>query len=100
MFQSANSLTQINCGGWTVSSLTSAGFMFSNVTLTTTSYDNLLKGWVGWTGGIGGTASKPVQSNVTFDAGYSQYTTGSEAASARNYLISVKGWTITDGGWI
>ena len=100
MFQSANSLTQINCGGWTVSSLTSAGFMFSNVTLTTTSYDNLLKGWVGWTGGIGGTASKPVQSNVAFDAGYSQYTTGSEAASARNYLISVKGWTITDGGWI
>jgi hypothetical protein len=67
-----------------VTSLVNAASMFNGVTLSTSNYDLLLNGW----------AMQPVQSNVIFSGGNSQYT----AVLSRGYLISTKLWTITDGG--
>jgi hypothetical protein len=58
--------------------------MFNGVTLSTSNYDSLLIGW----------STQPVQSNVIFSGGNSQYTVVLSRAS----LISTKLWTITDGG--
>lgn len=94
-FDGCIGLTQIDCGGWTISSLATATNMFRGVTLSQTSYDSLLIGWVGW---AGGTATRPVGSSVSFHAGNSKYSASSDAELARNYLVVEKGWTIIDGG--
>jgi len=66
--------------------VTSMSSMFYGVTLSTSNYDNLLLGW----------SQLTLQSNVTFDAGYSKYS--NTAADARQFIITTFAWTITDGG--
>lgn len=84
MFFHANRFNQ-NLGAWKVSMVTNMGNMFKNVTLSTTNYDALLNGW----------NSRPLKSNVKFNAGFSTYCAGE---AARINMQNIKGWTITDGG--
>ena len=60
-------------------------YMFAYVTLSTSNYDEILKGW-----------STQTVNSFTFHAGGSQYSAG-DAAAARSTLES-KGWTIIDSG--
>ncbi|HKJ28248.1 MAG TPA: BspA family leucine-rich repeat surface protein, partial [Anaerolineales bacterium] len=83
MFTGATAFNQ-NLGGWDVTSLTSADFMLSDVTLSTTNYDALLNGW----------NAQVLNSGVKFDGGNSVYCT-SEAA--RTNMITTYSWEITDG---
>jgi hypothetical protein len=71
---------------WDVSSVTHMSGMFQDVTLSTANYDALLIAW----------AQLDVQNDVSFDAGSSTYSAA--AADARQVLISVQAWDITDGG--
>jgi hypothetical protein len=73
------------------------GGMFQNSGLSVANYNDVLTGWTGWDGV---TATKSVQSNVVFGAQGKNYSASSAAADARNYLITVKNWTITDAGGI
>ena len=85
MFWNALAFNQ-DLGDWDVEKLSHASDMFTYATLSTTNYDSLLNGW----------AAQNVESGVVFGAGSSKYSAAS--ASARNYLTTTKGWTITDGG--
>lgn len=85
MFNGATSFAGA-VGGWNVVAATNMSNMFTGLTLSTTNYNAILTGW----------GAKNVQSNVTFGAGSSIYT--SSARSARVTLTSSKNWTITDGG--
>ena len=69
-----------------LSKVTNAANMFTGVTLTTQSYSDFLINL----------ATLPLQSGVSFHGGNSKY--NPTAATARAYLISNFGWTITDGG--
>jgi hypothetical protein len=86
-------------GNWSVPDLTNAGSMFSNLQLPTATYDALLTGWTGWTGGV---PTKSLQNSVSLGMGTSQYTGGGDEEDARNYLTDTiptgKEWVITDGG--
>jgi hypothetical protein len=73
------------------------GRAFLTVDGNVSNYDALLTGWTGWTAGAPDPL-KTLQSNVTFSAGNSKYDLLGDAAAARYYLITVKGWIITDGG--
>lgn len=66
---------------------------FGNVT----NYDALLTGWTGWSAGAPDPL-KTLQSNVPFGGGTSKYDLTGDAALARAYLVTVKGWIISDGG--
>jgi len=74
---------------WNVTSLTGPQSLFfaNGSGLSTTNYNSLLISW----------ASQNVKTGVSINFGTSQYTAGSDAATARATLVS-KGWTITDGG--
>ena len=85
MFYNASSFNQ-PLGCWNVSCVTSMSSMFYGVILSTSNYDDLLLGW----------SQLTLQSNVTFDAGYSKYS--NVAADARQFIITTFAWTITDGG--
>lgn len=69
-----------------LSKVTNATNMFFGVTLTTQSYSDFLIHL----------ATLPLQSGVSFHGGNSKYNPA--AATARAYLVSNFGWTITDGG--
>ena len=69
-----------------LSKVKNATDMFFNVTLKTTSYSDFLINL----------ATLSLQSGVTFSGGNSKYNTA--GATARAYIISTFGWTITDGG--
>ena len=84
MFFGCTSLTTIPL--LNLSSVTNATNMFLGVTLTTQSYSDFLINL----------ATLPLQSGVSFHGGNSKY--NPTAATARAYLISNFGWTITDGG--
>ena len=84
MFDGASAFNG-DISGWNVGNVTRMAEMFSGVTLSTENYDALLQGWSGL----------PVQRDVKFDAGSSQYSP--DAAAARQVLVN-KGWEITDGG--
>ncbi|MEE4195683.1 MAG: BspA family leucine-rich repeat surface protein, partial [Anaerolineae bacterium] len=84
MFNYAADFNQ-NLGDWNVGSLTDATDMFLGVTLLTDYYDGLLNNW-----GV-----QSLHSGVSFNGGDSSYCNGEVA---RNYIVNVIGWTITDGG--
>lgn len=85
MFDSATSFDQ-NLENWDVTALNNASDMFQNVTLSTANYDALLIGW----------NSQNLNSNVTFSGGNSQYCIGE---AARENMLSINQWSITDGGY-
>ena len=87
-----------------ISSATTLADMFDNVTFNS---DELGRTYLAWANNTFGTTP----STLTFDAGNTQYPTGSTAdspndsaenlvATARNTLDTTKSWTITDGGVI
>lgn len=73
-------------GNWNVSAVTDFSQMFYQTNLSISNYDNLLMGW----------SKLDLQHNVIFDGGFSYY--GSEAVSARQYIITTFNWTISDWG--
>jgi surface protein len=85
---------------WDISQVSSfVNFMINATGLSTTNYDLLLVGWEAnlqsaYPSGVG----YPFTISIPF--GGSKYTLLSAAATARASLISVFGWTITDGGGI
>lgn len=85
MFQYANNFDQ-NISSWNVSSVISMFSMFANVTLSTVNYNAMLNTW----------SKLQLKSNVPFDAGNSKYSIHSE--TARQYIINVFGWSISDLG--
>ena len=70
---------------WNVSNVTNMAFMFQGLTLSTENYDAILNSW----------SSQTLQPNVEFHGGYSNYCSSD---IARNSIINIYGWTITDGG--
>ena len=86
MFREATSFDQ-NLGPWDVRNVTDMGLMFNLVTLSTNNYDSTLIGW----------SQETLKTNVTLDAGSSQYSCGA-ATAARNILTGTYNWNITDGG--
>ncbi len=95
MFSGATSFDQ-NLGDWDITSLQFGADMFTNVTLSTENYDALLIGWSTQEAGEG-----PIPTDLSLDAGSSQYCLGEDA---RNLLVeSVSnggyGWNINDNGF-
>jgi surface protein len=89
MFSGAYAFDQ-NIGSWNVSNVSTMAGMFDGAQLSTDNYDATLIGW-----STIGPNETPLQPNVTFSGGNSNYCIGE---AARNTLISTYGWTITDGG--
>lgn len=72
---------------WDISGVTNMTNIFNGVTLSTSSYDELLIGW----------ESQTVQNSINFHGGNSKYTLGN-SLTARYNLTQDHSWTITDGG--
>jgi hypothetical protein len=85
----------VGVGTWNIPVLQNAGQMFQLNSLTKSTYDALLTGWTGWNGIA---ATKVLSTSVSFHAGFSNYSAGSNAAAARNYLVTILGWSIVDSG--
>ena len=77
-----------NFASWDMSSATSVTRMFKSCTLSVSNYDATLIGW----------AAQSLNSNLSVDFGFSTYTAGGAAETARNTLINTYNWTIVDGG--
>jgi len=88
-FMFANTSFNQNIGDWSVKNVVDMSGMFENVTLSVFNYEKLLIGW----------NSQPLENNVVFDAGSSQYQS-LEAQNARERISSVYNWTISDGGQV
>ena len=74
---------------WDVTNITSFGdFLRASDGYSTANYDSLLISW----------GAQDVSLNESINFGGSQYTAGGAAEAARTFLITNKGWTITDGG--
>jgi len=84
MFRDATAFDQ-DLGDWDVTSLTIATNMFLRATLSTSNYDSLLIGW----------DNQVLLNNVRFHGGFSTYCLGE---AARENMINVEGWTISDAG--
>jgi len=84
-------------GSWDVSGVTDMTQMLDSTNTSVTNYNSILTGWTGWNGS---TATKTLQSNVSFGCTNCNYSSGSTAEQARNYLITGLTWTITDAGGI
>ncbi len=85
MFLAATAFNQ-NIGTWNVQNVIDMTSMFDNSGLSITNYDSTLIGW----------ASLPsLQNNVPFGAGGLSYCNGE---AARDSLINLYNWTITDAG--
>ena len=92
MFYKALSFDQA-LGSWDISSLTNCSLMFTDVTLSSLNYDNLLNGWASLDAG-----ETQIPTGLTLEAGGSQYTTAGQAA--RNSLEVTYSWQINDGGLV
>ena len=74
---------------WDVTNITNfVDFMRNSNSYSTANYDALLISW----------SAQDVSLNESINFGSSQYTAGGDAEAARTFLITNKGWTITDGG--
>ena len=89
MFAGASSFNQ-NIGNWSMGGVTNATGMFEGAGLATCKYDSLLLGW----------SQQTLLNGLSFSAGTSRYTSGSDAASARNLIITNFQWAISDGGTV
>jgi len=85
MFNGATNFNQ-DIGSWNVSNVAVMEDIFGNTSLSTDNYDSILIGW----------ASQDLQQDVSLGAGSTKYCSG---ATARNTLVNIYGWTITDGGY-
>ncbi len=85
MFRRADVFNQ-NLGSWNIGNVTDMSNMLTDVGLSLGNYDATLQGW---------SSLASLQNNVVFDAGDSQYC---EAAEARQSIIDIYGWVITDSG--
>ena len=85
-----NTSINANLSGWNISSVTTALNFMAGVTLSTSNYDSILRGW----------QIQAVSGRVlTISFGSSQYTAASAAATARGILVAAPySWVITDGG--
>lgn len=84
MFRGAVAFDQ-NLGGWDVSNVINMKNMMKDVTLSRINYDALLIGW----------SILPLNNNIRFHAGNSQYCAGEDA---RDILLDDFNWIIIDGG--
>lgn len=97
MFRLASNFDQ-DLSSWDIGKVSQFGnFLWQATGLSTTNYDATLIGWestlqAAYPIGVG----YPYTINIHF--GGSQYTAGGAADTARTSLISIFGWTITDGG--
>ena len=86
MFRTASAFNQ-NLGSWTLSNAVNMSAMLEGAGLDCENYSNTLIGWA---------ANNPLIFNRTLDASSLNY--GIQAISARNTLVTSRGWTITDSG--
>ena len=85
-----NTSIDANLTGWNISSVTTALNFMAGVTLSTTNYNNILRGWQ-----IQAVSGR----SLTISFGSSTYTSASAAATARDILVAAPySWVITDGG--
>jgi surface protein len=89
MFYNATAFNQ-PIGSWDVSNVSIMMDMFDGAQLSTANYDATLIGWATMSPN-----ETPLQQNVNFSGGNSNYCNGE---AARNALISTYGWNITDAG--
>jgi surface protein len=94
MFYQASNFNQ-DLSNWNVSGVTDMNFMLDNTAISVANYNSILTGWTGWDG-TG--ATKTLQSGVTFGAVGLNYTSGSTAQDAHDYLVNTLTWSITDAG--
>jgi surface protein len=91
-FLGTNSLTSmVGVEDWDITGLNGTGDLTLFLTsgkMTTAQYDNLLVKW----------EAQTVFSGMTPSFGASEYTGGGTAATARQDLIDIDGWSISDGG--
>mgnify|MGYP000070697084 CR=1 FL=1 len=85
VFEGAQNFDQ-DISTWNVRNVRNCLDMFKGVTLSSVNYDALLIGW----------NAQFLRSNVQFHGGYSQHSS-IDAANARQNMINVDNWTITDG---
>ena len=85
-----NTSIDVNLSGWNIGNVTTALNFMAGVTLSTTNYNNTLRGW----------QIQAVSGRVlTISFGSSTYTGSSAAATARGILVAAPySWVITDGG--
>jgi surface protein len=88
MFTFATSFNQL-LSTWDISNVTDMRNMLYGVDLSTVFYDDMLVSW----------SQLPLQSGVTFHAGNAQFSPGA-AETARQWIIDMFGWRISDGGRI
>ncbi len=86
MFKSCTNFNQ-DISSFDISSLTTAVGMLLSSGFSTANYDLLLPAWDDYT-----------TSNVTFNAGDAQYSSGAPATAKAN--MQGRGWLITDGGQV
>ena len=86
MFHNATAFDQ-NLGAWDMESVTDATSMLAAKGLSVANYDALLLGW----------SSQTLKTGVSFDAGYSRYSTIT-GAPAKTSIETNFGWTIADQG--
>jgi hypothetical protein len=70
---------------------------FFGTAISKVNYDFFLTAITGWEVGA---PTKTLNSNVTLGAQGINYSNIGDAADARNYLVTIKNWTINDAGGI